>query len=198
MFGLAAACVAGAVYGQPVGMPPAPSIMGPSMTSGPRAPAPAPAGAGAAGKAVPAAMPGPSAAEALRSQISIQRVVVLTDGAERLDPVSSQSPGDLIQVNVQYSNSADRTVTGTDMTVPIPPGTTFVPRSLKQAGWLGSRDGASFAPLTGGDADKTVRQLRIRVQTIPPGKRGSFSYRVRVDGQPGSGGAAPVGSSPPP
>jgi uncharacterized repeat protein (TIGR01451 family) len=182
---------------QPAGMSPAPSIMGPSLTSGPRAAPPAPAAA-TPGKASAPAMPGPSAAEVLRSQITVQRVARDADGAERLEPVTNQAPGDLIQVNVQYTNAADRTVTGTDMTLPIPPGTSFVPRSVKDKGWTGSRDGTNFTPLTGGDADKAVRQIRLRVEMIPPRKKDSFTFRVRVDGQPGTAGAAPAAGSPPP
>lgn len=164
---------------QPAGMPPAPSIMGPNLTSGPRnAPAPAPVPGAAA-----APPPGPSAASTIKSELNIQKVVRDGNGPERFEPVSSQVPGDVIQVNVKYSNPAKVAVTNTDITLPIPPGTTYLPKSLKDPAWTGSRDGAAFAPLTGTDADRAMRQVRLRVEVIPPGKVTTFNFRVVVDGQ---------------
>jgi uncharacterized repeat protein (TIGR01451 family) len=178
---------------QPAGMPPAPSIMGQNMTSGPRTPPPAPATPGAPAAAPP---PGPSAAATIRSELTVQRVVREGNGPERLEPVSSQMPGDLIQVTVKYTNPSKETVSNTDMTLPIPSGTTYVPKSLKDAAWTGSRDGMTFALLTGTDADRSVRQVRLRVPTIPAGKVGTFSFRVLVDGQPVPKPAAAAATAP--
>jgi uncharacterized repeat protein (TIGR01451 family) len=121
--------------------------------------------------------------------------VDLVDGKPVLRPAAEAKPGDVLEYRATYANQGKAAVAHLLATVPIPPGTTFVPDTPTPAQVLASTDARTFAALplmhavTQRDGSTRMelvplsayRALRWDVGSLNPGKATSVSMHVRID-----------------
>jgi hypothetical protein len=142
---------------------------------------------------VPAAAPASGTEPRLATQLVMSRVVI-EDKAEKLTPVASVQPGDLLQYTAHFGNPTAAAMRDVVPSLLVPTGTQWVPRSDQPTGATASVDGRNFGPLplmrkqlqaSGQWAQVPVpvaeiRYLRWPARNLGVGESFATSLRVRV------------------
>lgn len=110
---------------------------------------------------------GAAAAGDVEVTLAAHRVTAQQNGQESLAPADQAKPGEVVEYRATYANAGPRPVKGLAATLPIPPGTEYVPGTAAPAGVRASLDGVTFAPLP------LVRRVRLADGTevereVPP------------------------------
>lgn len=142
----------------------------------------------------------------LESRLEARKVIRAADGKESLAAADAAKPGDVIEYVATYRNGGAGAITGLQATMPIPPGTEFIPGTTRPATAAASLDGRAFSPIPlrrtvtrdGKQVAEPVpyreyRALRWNARELGGGKELAFTARVRViddrtPGEPGSKG----------
>jgi len=125
----------------------------------------------------------------------IQKLVSVTsNGKEQLLDAEKVKPGDKLEYQLSYSNNSKEPIKGLMATLPVPPGTTFIPSSATPALVAASLDGIQFSKLplkrkvekNGKTFEEDVppqeyRALRWMVGDLMPEKTVSVKARVAVN-----------------
>lgn len=136
------------------------------------------------------------AAEPVSNTLTVNHVVALAGGSERLEAAATARPGELLQYTAQFHNAGAGIARGLTATLPIPAGVVLVPGSIRPTGAQASLDGTTFAalPLTrhvrradGSDATERVplaeyRYLRWSPADLATNATYAVSARVVVAG----------------
>ena len=126
--------------------------------------------------------------------LTAQRVALDARGKETLEPAAEARPGQVVEYRAAYRNPGDAAVRAVQATLPIPPGTEYVPRTARPAAALASLDGRTFEPVplqrrvklaNGRTVVREVpaseyRYLRWPLGSIAAGGTESVRARVRV------------------
>lgn len=134
------------------------------------------------------------AAATLRSELTVNQVITLTDGKESLRSAAEVKPNDLLQYTTTYTNNGTRPVKNLVASLPIPPGTAWVNASATPRKVTASTDGKVFLALPlmrqikhpdGHVSEELIplteyRALRWAEQVVEPGATYTVSARVRV------------------
>ena len=137
----------------------------------------------------PAAPPSPVATE-----LTVRRVVPDGSGGERFEGAERPSPGDVIDYSLVYRNRGKKAAKAVKATLPVPPGTEFLPESASPPVAEASLDGTAFSkvPLArrvknpdGSEETKEVppseyRSLRWNLSTLAPGEARTVRARVKI------------------
>ena len=154
-----------------------------SVHAAPKAPPKAPP------KASKAPPPSPVAVE-----LAVQRVVPDGKGGETLESADRAVPGDVIAYAVVYRNQGKNPARAVKGTLPVPPGTEYLPGTADPAGIEASLDGTAFSPVpirrTVKKADGTeevkevppseYRSLRWDLKTLSPGQAVTVRARMKI------------------
>jgi uncharacterized repeat protein (TIGR01451 family) len=139
-----------------------------------------------------------------RIVVSIQQTKEVTESsrggkATRFVPVTSASPGDVLEYVLVYTNQGDELATNAVIEDPVPKGTRFIANSAAGEGaeiTFSNDNGKSFAPavkltyevkLPSGAVERRVAtpseytNIRWTIPRVPPGASGKVSFRVRVN-----------------
>lgn len=133
-------------------------------------------------------------APSIKAQLQAFKVLLQTDGDEKLASADVANPGDVIEYQATYSNDGGRAATNLNATLPIPTALSYVPNTASPGGFMASTDAKTFAPAPlqrkVKDANgKTVtvavpfseyRALRWNVKTLAPGADFKISARASV------------------
>lgn len=136
------------------------------------------------------------------SSLTAQKVEMV-GGKAVLKPAAKGNPGDVIEYSGTYRNVSAAGVNKLQATVPVPPGTVFIPDSAQPAQAQASTDSARFAPMPlmrtvkqpdGKERREAVpldeyRALRWEIGSLAAGGSTVVSLQVRID--------APAASSAP-
>jgi uncharacterized repeat protein (TIGR01451 family) len=76
-----------------------------------------------------------------------QRVTAQPGKGEILGPADQAKPGDVIEYRATYRNEGQGAVRQLEATLPVPPGTEYLPRTAKPAAVTASLDGKTFESL---------------------------------------------------
>jgi len=87
------------------------------------------------------------ALEPVTNALSVHRVVVESNGHERLESAATAKPGDLLEYVVEFHNNGPSAVKGLAATLPLPAGTEFVMGSEAPMRPEASLDGNRFESL---------------------------------------------------
>jgi hypothetical protein len=131
---------------------------------------------------------------ALRSELTVKQVVVLSNGTESLRAGAEVKPNDLLQYTVAYVNRSSSPVKRLVASLPIPIGTEWVDASAVPRQVMASTDGKVFLPTPlmrkvkhsdGHVSDEVIplaeyRALRWPEQDLAAGATYTVSARVRV------------------
>lgn len=126
--------------------------------------------------------------------LSAFRVVAAQDGGEELLPADRAKPGEVIEYALVCKNTGDEPVDDLQPTLPIPPGTEYLPGTAIPAEILASLDGKTFAPVPlmrtvktadGGEREEEVpyreyRFIRWRLGRLEPNQETVTRIRVRI------------------
>ncbi len=136
-----------------------------------------------------------SANAGLVNTLSVQLVGQAGDGKERLEPTQSAKPGDVLEYTATYQNKGSGAIKSLEATLPVPPGTEYVPGpSTQPIAVRASLDGVSYAPVPlkrrvkladGKTVEKLVpaveyRYLRWMPKDLSAGRDARFIARVKV------------------
>lgn len=130
--------------------------------------------------------------------LSVWSVKADKAGKEIIKKAESAKPGDIIEYRAELRNQSRGKLNGQALTLPIPPGTAYVPASALPSQVQASTDGVKFeaAPLmqvvrnAQGQEEKVAvpleayRALRWPVADLPAGKSFQAKARVRVADTP--------------
>jgi uncharacterized repeat protein (TIGR01451 family) len=130
--------------------------------------------------------------------LAASRVSLDADGKESLAAAEKANPGDLIEYRAVYRNPATAPVRQLAATLPIPPGTEFIPGTAQPRGALASLDGRTFEAMPikrtvrlddGREVVREVplseyRYLRWSIGELAAGAERTVRARVRVSPLP--------------
>jgi uncharacterized repeat protein (TIGR01451 family) len=128
-------------------------------------------------------------------ELTHQRIVTGADGRERAEVAASALPGDVIEYTVRYRNLDKGSITGVNLTLPVPLGLAFLPGSAKPTSLTASLDGKAFSsvPLKRVVRDKSglerevnvpyseYRFLGWSVKELAAGAGGVLTARMRME-----------------
>ncbi len=119
-------------------------------------------------------------------------------GKEKFKRAESAKPGDVIEYRAELRNVSHAALQGQALTLPVPPGTAYVPSSARPAQAQARADGGKFEAMplmrvernAQGQEERTAvppeayRALRWPVADLPAGKSFKATARVRVTDTP--------------
>ena len=142
----------------------------------------------------------PSASNSPPRQRHAERLVGHADkaGKERFKRAESAKPGDVIEYRAELRNVSRATLKDQALTLPVPPGTAYVPSSARPAQAQARADGGKFEAMplmrvgrnAQGQEEKIAvppeayRALRWPVTDLPAGSSFKATARVRVTDTP--------------
>ena len=135
-----------------------------------------------------------SAKNDLAISLTAKKVVVQSDGKEKLVAADRAFPGEVIQYDALYVNQSAKPLTSVAPTLPIPNGMAFVPESASPAPSEASLDGKKFEPLpilrkvrmpSGVEKEVEVpateyRALRWKAGDLAAGEKTTITARTRL------------------
>lgn len=136
------------------------------------------------------------AAEAVSNVLVVHRIAMQPGGAEAAESAAAARPGDVLEYKALFHNNGTSVAHGLSATLPLPPGTEFLPGSQQPATALASVDGATFQALPlkrvvraadGSSHEELVpareyRYLRWAGTDLPGSGDLAVSARVRIAG----------------
>jgi uncharacterized repeat protein (TIGR01451 family) len=120
--------------------------------------------------------------------------VLRAEGKESLAPVEKVKPRDIVEYQVKYQNTSDKTLSNIAATLPIPAGLEYLPGTAEPGAAVASLDGKNFAAIPlkrkvkqANGSEKTVavpyaeyRALRWTLPQLAAKKSVVVSARARV------------------
>ena len=132
--------------------------------------------------------------EDLAISLTAKKVVVQSDGKEKLVAADRAFPGEVIQYDALYVNQSAKPLTSVAPTLPIPNGMVFVPESASPAPSEASLDGRNFQTLpilrkvrmpSGEEKEVEVpateyRALRWKASDLAAGAKTAITARTKL------------------
>jgi uncharacterized repeat protein (TIGR01451 family) len=131
-------------------------------------------------------------------ELTVQRVVPDGKGGETFESVEKVTPGDTIAYTIVSRNPGKKEVAAVKATLPVPPGTEYLPGTAEPAAFEASLDGKVFSPppltrrVKGADGKEEVREvapseyrsLRWDLKTLSSGQAVTVRARMKIQGGP--------------
>ncbi|MGL4366606.1 MAG: hypothetical protein ACRC8F_07855 [Cetobacterium sp.] len=126
----------------------------------------------------------------VKTELKSYKVLVDKEGVETKVEAQSAAPGDIIEYNFFIANETEEALERLNPGIPVPVGTTLIPKETNPEGYLVSINQRDFYPypiLEEGVPvnDSEYRLVSWNIEKLEPGKSLNLDIQVKVNGGDG-------------